>query len=231
MLTEIVRLCEAEGSLQAIALIQSQGDPATVADAYAQLVPDLYYKQKDAPLMLMIGRAGVQYCLDEARRCEKDDAELAATLRGTAKAMAFNLSVNCWPAWEDEGITLTDSDVRNGYDLARLNLRLAIELKRDAAKRANAHWLLGAHQLAAQESTAAIGSFQKAAELFQQAKQPDGEQMALGYTVIAKLTTEEEKADGERELKAAVEKLREIDTDDSRFYADQLESVAKFFTK
>ncbi len=231
MLEQVVKLSQEQDTFAAIAAIESQAERRDIVGAYAQLVQDLYYKKKDVPLMLKIGRAGVQYCLGEARRVEADDAESALKLRGVAKMMSFNLSVNCWPAWEDEGVVLTPAEVNSGHDLARLNLRLANELKRAPDKVANAWWLLGAHQLTAGKQDDAVASFENAAKFNGDAKQDDGQWMAKGYAGIAKLTGKDTADQGRKEMETAVAALRKIDTDDSKFYADQLESVAKYFTK
>ena len=126
---------------------------------------------------------------------------------------------------------LTPSEIATGRDLAKLNLRLAEELKRPADKVASAWWLVGAHQLAAREAQPAVASFAKAAALSAEAKQPDGRWMAKGYAAIAKRTVPDSADEGTQELQAAIKELRELDTEDSRFYADQLESVDKYFTK
>ena len=100
-LTRVVELSNAKDTFAAIEYVESQGEPLEVAKTYAQLVQGLYYQQKNVPLMLHIGRAGVQFCLGEARRVADSNADAAQQLRGYAKMMAFNLAVNCWPAWED----------------------------------------------------------------------------------------------------------------------------------
>ena len=227
LLKKVVELSTGSDSFSAIDHVESQGEPLEVAQLYAQLVQNLYYKEKNVPLMLRVGRAGIHHCLVHAR----SDQEGKEKLLGVAKMMSFNLSVNCWPAWEDEGIVLSPSDIASGHDLARLNLRLAKELNRPADKVASAYWLLGAHQMAAQDTAKAIESFEEAAKLFAEAKQDDGHWMAKGYAGIAKCAEESSAAMGEKELQRAVSELRKIDTDDSKFYADQLESVDRFFTK
>ena len=94
------------------------------------------------------------------------------------KTYSLMLSGDSWPGGKDEGIEITASDLVAGIALARQNLRLAKELKRDDEVFANAHWLLGAHQLA-----------------------------------------------------AAIAALKQIDSDDAKFFAGQLESVGKFFDR
>ena len=230
-LDRVVAVADQQDTFAAIAHVESLGEPLDVAKEYAQLVQGLYNQKKNVPLMLHIGRAGVQYCLSEARRLDDPKSETAQQLRGYAKMMAFNLSVNCWPAWEDEGIVLARAEIAAGQDLARLNLRLAKELQRPADKIASAWWLLGAHQLAASEPQPAIESFAQAAALSGEAEQPEGVWMAKGYAAIAKRTLDASRDEGGKEFQAAIAELRKLDTDDSRFYAEQLEAVDKFFTK
>ena len=55
--------------------------------------------------------------------------------------------------------------------------------------------------------------------------------MAQGYAAIARQHSADGQVAGNEELEAAIAALRKIDTDDSRFYAQQLESVSKFFAK
>ena len=229
MLQQVVELCRTKDTFAAIAHVEAHGEPRDVAKVYAQLVIDLYGQQKDVPNMLRLGGAGVHYCLTEAERAA--DADAAGELRGMAKMMSFNLSANCWPGWEDEGITLTAGQIAQGHDFAKVNLRLANELGRSADKVASAWWLLGAHQLAAKDNAQAIASFDKAASLSTEARQEDGRLMAEGYRGIAMQASAETEAEGTKELTTAIAALRNLNTDDATFYADQLESVAKFFAK
>jgi hypothetical protein len=229
MWEEILTICREQDSFRAIAQIESSHVPQFVAKSYSQLVQDLYQRAKDVPLMLMIGRAGVQYALLEARRHDSSDPALARQLRASAKAMSYNLSANCWPAWEEPGIAITAGELEHGHDLARLNLHLAHELQVSADKVAAAYWLLGAHQLAAKETAAAIDSFSQAAQLYEQAAQNDSQQMAKGYVGIARMQHGETRADGERQLDSAIASLVASGSDDAKFYAQQLASVAKFF--
>ena len=237
LLDQVVSLATGQDSFAATTHVESLGGPTDVAQAYANLTQQLYYKRKDVPLMLKVGTAGVRYCLHEGERTKDDNPELSAKLRGAAKMIAYNLAVNCWPAWEDEGIQLSPAEVAYGFDLAKLNLRLGQELERPADKLAAAWWLLGAHQLAAKERDNAIASFEKAAGLYAEAEQTDGQWMSKGYAAIARhvSTDSVEPTDsgeqGAADLKEAIDALRKLDTDDSRFYADQLKAVDKFFTK
>mgnify|MGYP007059436580 CR=1 FL=1 len=74
-------------------------------------------------------------------------------------------------------------------------------------------------------------AFEKAAQLYAEAEQADGQWMSQGYAAIARHMVADSAAQGEADLKEAITALRKLDTDDARFYAEQLESVDKFFTR
>lgn len=223
-----IRTAREEDVFRAMEMIEAHGPPLVVVGLYHQIVRALYSREKNIPLMLMIGRAGVQFGLREARAAK--DRMSADELKGAAKALSYDLASNSWPGWNDEGIDLTPSDVANGRDLARLNLRLARELKRGDLPLGNACWLIGAHELSSGEHEKAIASFQDAAAHFTRAEKPDFRLMAEGYVAIARLMSNDAKAEGRRQLDAAVSRLKELGTEDAKFFADQLRSVADFFT-
>lgn len=228
VLTETINLAKSEDSFRAFAHIEASGNPGEVVTWYSTLVRLGYSQEKNVPLMAAFGRRGIQYGLEQAGRTESD--ELADKLRSTAKEISFNLGANTWPGW-DEGIVITATDLAVGLDAARTNLRLARELKRDAGPLSNAHWLLGAHYLAANDLPQATGEFAKSAELNVESKNPEGEWMSRGYEAIVQQLNEKTRADGDKSLAAAVTKLREIGSDDAKFFADQLESVSRFFLR
>ena len=228
---EIADLVESGDSFEAMAILHERGRdvPGGIAGAYSNLMFNFYRKNQDVARMVMVGRAGIQYCLAEAVACSEQDPERAAKLRGTAKAMAYNLAANTWPSWDEKGITITTSDLAAGMDAARLNLRLARELERGSDVLGNAHWVLGAHHLAAGQRKEALDTFDVSAARFREANKPDYEQMAVGYRGITLMTDAATRAEGQREFDAALAALKKLDTDDARFFAAQLQSVAKVF--
>mgnify|MGYP002624374795 CR=1 FL=1 len=180
----ITALKNEEDTFAALALLETAGEPDVVALHYSQLLRELYFKEKDVPLMVMCGRAGIQYTLSQASQIADGDPAAAEKLRGIAKTIAYNLSVNCWPGWGDEGITVTATDLAAGYDAALLNLRLGRELNRNAEAMGNAHWAVGAHHLAAGRHAEAIAEFNKSAAEFVKADKKDFELMSEGYTAL-----------------------------------------------
>jgi hypothetical protein len=226
LVEEAIRLLGQHDSYQAVELIESHEAPLEAIRVYHGMARTLY-SRKQVPEMLMIGRAGVQFGLARARN--EADLERILELKGAAKALAYDVASNAWPGWNDEGIALTASDLASGRDLARLNLRLAVELKRDSLPQGNAHWLLGAHELAAGKGEQAIACFEQAAAQFQKAGKTEYRLMAEGYRGIARIAGRASAEAGRRELAEAVDALRQLESDDARFFAEQLRSVAKMF--
>lgn len=228
---EVLRLLRESDSYAAIQYIQQQGQTPEVAELYLQTALWLYNNPKDVAGMVAVSRAGIQYGLTEADRLAVDDPQAAAALRGQAKAIAYNLGANMWPGWQDEGIELTARDRQAGADAARVNLRLAVELERDDLPMCNAHWLVGAHELAAGNFQNAMKSFNTAIQHAKSARNPDFEWMCRGYRCMAARLAEPDSESATAEFDRAVIELRRLDTEDSKFFADQLESVLAYCSR
>jgi hypothetical protein len=226
VLTKVRALIADRDVYAAIEYMQSLGEPPVVAKAYGQLVMDLYWKAKDVPAVVALGRAGILYCLTMANRLEAKSPEGAAPWFGQAKMIAYNVGSFTWPGWAEKGITLRPADVRAGREAAALNLRLAIKLKVPPQKLSAAHWLVGAHHLAAGKHQDAVRSFTTAGERSTEAKDAAGAQMNAGYVGVALILSGAEPS-GRKALDAAVKKLTEIGSDDAQFYAKQLTDVLK----
>lgn len=223
--TEVARLLDEQDSFAAVQFIVQQGAPPEVMRLFGDVAQWLYGERKDVGGMIAVARAGIQFGLSEAVR---SSGEEATQLRGSAKALAFNLASNTWTGWQDAGITLTASERHVGLDAAKLNLRLAIELQRDDLPLCNAHWILGAQQLADDRLEPAKASFAKAVEHAQAAGRAEFVLMSRGYGAMAEVLKDPNSA-VHREFDECVAELRKLDTDDSRFFADQLESVLAYF--
>ncbi len=230
ILDEAIAIAATDDTFKAIEFLEQSGNPAEVADRYSQLLRMLYFKKKDVPLMVRFGRAGIDYALAQARIVETSDSNAARQLEGVAKTIAYNLGVNTWPGWNDEGIVIDKGSKRAGLDAARLNMRLAIELKRHDEVLANAHWLLGAQLLAADKPEAAAKSFKTAAETFRVANKSESALMADGYCGIARRLVEPTQDSGIEEMRAAIDALVELGSEDAKFFADQLKTAAKVFS-
>jgi hypothetical protein len=199
------------------------------AELYHAVAQPLHLQHKNVRAMVALSRAGIHLALTEADRVQAAEPELAAKLRGQAKTLAYDLGSNLWPGWQDEGIELSSADLQTGLEAARLNLQLAEELNRPALPRCNAHWLLGAHELARGEAKGAREQFELARKHAEAAGKPEFVAMCRGYAAIAALKAQPSDAEAERELAAVVGALRGMGSDDATFFAGQLESVRKLF--
>jgi hypothetical protein len=210
---EALRLVEAEGAAAAARRLDAHPDPALAAKAYAQLVRELYRARKDVDGMIAVAQAGVARSLAAAEAAA--DAKAALNLRSAAKTLAFNAAANCWPGWDDPGVTLTSEHLAAGLALARTCLGLVDELGLGAMQEANAHWLVAALRLAAGEAQAAQAEFEAAEAAFGSAGDGPATLMARGYRALAG-------AGGDEALAAALGRLTLDGSKDALFYRDQL---------
>lgn len=185
MKDEARRLAAEQDSFAAIAWLAAQADPVLVAKTFSQLMLDLYWQEKNLPLALAFGRAGAQFALAAAAAIEASDLAQAVELRGSAKAMTYNLASFTWPGWNEPGIVTTSADVALGLDAAKANLRLAIELQKGDLPLSRAHWMLAAQQLASGQHATAVESFQTAARFASAANAPAEAELANGFAAIA----------------------------------------------
>jgi hypothetical protein len=205
--------------------LESESDSEKVGGYYAQLTKTLY-KNKDILSMLALGRAGIDYQLRQAERVAADDAALSVRLRMAAKTLAFNVAANCWPGWGDDGVVIEAADIEEGLQLAKLSLGLVQELALGQHQLGNSFWLVGALDLAAGRTEAAIASFDSARACFLSG----GEQLEVllgdGYRAIALSAT----ADGEgadARLDQVVGQLQQNGSEKAKFFIGQLRTAAR----
>src|SRR5688500_10487115 len=128
-------------------LAMTSTNAAPSLDDLAKRAMDIYWKQKDLAVTVALLLEGIAKGQAAAAVNPAD----ATQILGTVKAMAFNLASFTWPGWDEAGITITPQQMALGRDAADLNYQLALELNRPPDKVAAAHWLVGAHALAAGE--------------------------------------------------------------------------------
>jgi hypothetical protein len=217
-LTVVVRRMLALGdSYRVLEFIQSLGDAEKVSGLYGALAHHYARNENDLALSVAMAQAGIRYALTVAQQIAEQDPEGAGSLRAQAKTIAYNLAANTWPGWGEEGVEPTPQQIAIGWDAAKLNLRLAVALKKGPKKEAHAYWIIGAHELAAGRYDAAAGS----------------ELMAQGYRAVARILaddTPERRAELEQ-AKAALQKRADEGDEDAGFYLPQLDTALRVFLK
>jgi hypothetical protein len=215
----------------AIEIMARQGDLKTVERVYYEVTRDLYRNLHDLPAFVTVSRQGIDYMLWKASELDPTDSALAEEMRGAAKTLAYNLASNTWPGWNEPEIRITASEMDAGMEAARLNLRLGIELKRGAEPMFNAHWIIGALELARGRHAEAIRSYEQARQIAIEATLRSCALLASGSIAIAKIVGGIDAVEGERELLQVKTSLTSENLNDGKFFSDQLETAYQVFTK
>jgi hypothetical protein len=84
-------------------------------------------------------------------------------------------------------VEITSADHAAGFDAARVNLRLAIELERGDLPTSRAHWMVGAYHMADGEYSQATSNFEQGIIFAKQADATVDELLNHGYILVAKL--------------------------------------------
>jgi hypothetical protein len=219
---EALRLTGAGGFDAACQLIETTGDPAAVAAAYNDFARALYRRNKDVQRMIDVGRRGISYALDHAARLATDSSAAGAGLREIAKTIAFNIGANTWPGWGDDGVHISCDQRKAGLAAAMLSLRLVNELNLGPQRMGTSHWLVGAHQIAARQSEAAIEAFDAAAQAFAAAGDHAAETMVRGYRALAGKLRRENAAAAQAELDRVLQDLAQQGSDAAKFFRSQI---------
>jgi tetratricopeptide (TPR) repeat protein len=227
----VKKMVEENDSYGAIEMIQGKGDCKEIAQRYEYLVRDLYWQEKAVDALVPIARAGIQYCLTKASELAEVDSASAHRMVDYAKIISFNLSSFTWPGWDEKDIVITDEALLAGLEGAMLNVRLVERLGGNPAQMSNSYWAVGAQYLAMKEYAKAKAAFESAVRHAQKTGGKDAELMNRGYIAMADILAGAEKENAQAEFDKTVKTLQDIGTDDSKFFANQLVSVLKFFSQ
>ena len=202
--------------------------PKPMMDAFLELAHQAYWKKNDLPSAITFSRRAMEIGQAMATTLKTTDLAAANEVLGVVKGIAFNLASFTWPGWNEPGIAIGPDDLVLGREAARLNFYLALELKRPPDKVAVAHWLMGAHALAAGQHDQALKHF----ESYEKTATDETNRLtARGYSAITRLAARREPAKAGKDFNDAVAALKSIKSDDSKFFAEQLASVRKVLVK
>lgn len=142
-----------------------------------------YWERKDLPAALTLLREAI--ALGDAALHEPLSPPEAIALKSAVKQACYNLGSFAWPGWGEPGIDVDDHSRREGHAAALRNQALAIELEKPSLARSRAAWLVGAHELAAGDTSAAENAFGEARDLAIEAGQRAEALMCDGYRALA----------------------------------------------
>jgi hypothetical protein len=227
----LAKVTEMMGTMDRYGAIEFLGrqDARVAADVYQKLQLDLYWKQRDLPVMVAFSQAGIQHCLTAADKGV--DSSEALALRGSAKQLAYNLASFTWPGWNEEGIAITASEIAVGLEAARLNYRLAEELGRPDKAKANALWMLGAQQLASGALQLAGDTFLRGKTIAQQSGDVSLWHMLQAYALLARVLADPMDNESRARFEGSTELLNQDASQDSQEYARQLVVAWTVFQK
>lgn len=231
MAASVKKMVDENDSYAAIEMIQGKGDFEEIAQRYEYLVRDLYWQEKAVHAILPIARAGVQYCLTKANELAEKDSAAAHKMVDYAKIISYNLSSFTWPGWDEKDIVIADEALVAGLEAAMLNVRLVERLGANPGQMSNSYWAIGAQYLAMKEYAKAKTAFESATTFAQKAGGKGAELMNDGYIAMTKILEGSDKEKAQADFDKTVKALQDIGTDDAKFFAGQLVSVLKFFSR
>ena len=156
-----LELYKSQDSFAAILSLCRLQDPKLTLNVLADMMRHQYWQEKDLVGSLAFARAGIQFGLHTALDYDLSEPELAYELRSVAKGFAYNFASFAWRGWNEPGVVITSADHAAGFDAARANLRLAIELERGDLPTSRGYWMVAAYHLADGDHELAIANFEQ----------------------------------------------------------------------
>jgi hypothetical protein len=205
----------------------SLGSPVEAASGFVRLGKEYYKTQRDVGGVVAIGEAGVRFCIGSANAAS--DTELAASLKNSAKTIAYNAAANCWPGWGDEGAEIEDVHLEAGLKLALLSRDLAGELNLGAKQIGTSYWLVGALELASGRLQEATIDFERAEKAYELSGSSVHQLMARGYSALACKKNPASSTRGANALAEVTKLLREDGSQEAVFFANQLATADRIF--
>lgn len=228
-----IRLFDSHGVDAAIQFLEAIDETLGIDEhvqAFDQVLRNVYWEKKDLAGAIRIGQAGIA----QGEQLAAEFPEKAEKIMSQVKAIQYNLASFTWPGWDEPGIEISPEQVQLGLAAARENLRLAIELKKDAMPLSRACWMLGAQEIAVREYSSASDHFHQAEQFAEQAVSRgeagpgSGEALlARGFAQLANLLAQP----GDPDISAMLEetKINLIAQTSGNFFVKQIEDAWRVF--
>ena len=215
LIAEAVERYSKVDSFAAIIYLCALDDPQLALNALVGAMKHKYWQEKDLVGALAFARAGTHFGLQSALLYDQSDPELAYKLRSGAKGCAYDFASSAWSGWGEPGILITQSDHEAGFDAARVNLRLAIELERGDLPTSRAHWMVGAYHLQDGAYDQAISSFDEGVKFARKANAHADDLLNQGYILVARLLASPEVSATREDYETLKSSFQEIEHGDS----------------
>ena len=205
--------------------IQSAGAPLEIAHRYFDLHKDAYQKRwRHRPQRARWPRRASDFCITQAAA---DESAGAATTAKSPKAWPTTVARHS-PGRAGAKRSCADRRANAGWvtKLPNPTFGLAVELQKPPDKVLGkwAHWLLGAHLLAAAEPRAALAEFEQA--IPPDVSDPD-RGLFEGYALLARCMLDE--AGAEEKWDKLLGAMKENGNDEAIFAREQLRTAKRYF--
>ena len=204
----------AEAVAKLLAEPLAETSPASLRMASFMLGKGFKRGQDDMDGYVYLQKLLVQHALNLAAQ----HPQQALEYKSAAIPMTYNLAANTWIGWGEGQVgAIGEAHQRLGMEAARKNIELAAEVGLGPERRRNGYWILGAHQLAAEDYDGAEESFATSAALGKESSDAASAAMAQGWVHVAHILAG---IDETAELDAIKSRLRTLG-EDGAYYADQ----------
>lgn len=125
-----------------------------------------YWQKKDVGSYMLLARTVLELLIEYTKKNPEHREEYAEI----AVKTSYNMASMSWTGWDEEGVTIDDTQKLMGLQAAELNVRIATDLNLPPERRQNGLWMLAAQHLAHDNTRAAKETFMEQLSVIQNAK-------------------------------------------------------------
>ena len=132
-----------------------------------------------------------------------------------------------WTGWDEPGIVIDDSMLKQGMDAAKANLRLAKELDKGDLPLSRAYWMLAGYDLAFGNYADAVAHYTSAVEFAKQADEAGDELLAKAFVALSEFLEKPDDSDKQAALNEAKANLEPLEH--GKMFIGQVDAALKVF--
>lgn len=228
LVEKALEIYKIKDSFAAIIFLCDLQDPEITMNALSSLMRHQYWHEKYLVGALAFGRAGIQFALQSASQYDQSQSEVAHKLRSGAKSLAYDVASFAWIGWDEPGVEITSADQSAGFDAARVNLRLAIELERGDLPINRAHWMISAYHMAEGECREAITAFEQGSAFAKNADAMEDKILNQGYILVSEMLISPEDTSAKNAYENLKESFQAVEHGED--FIHQLDTAYKVFS-